>query len=275
MSKPSISIIITNYRTPDKLEKCLRLILSHHLDDDFRFWEIIVADSGTIAEEKKKIVSAFPQITFLESKENIGYSRGVNRALKIAQGENILVINSDIFITGDIFSGMVKFLEENKDVGIVAPRLENVDGGHQYSAFRFYNLWIILARRTFLGKTKMGKKIIDRFTMKKEVAQSIRENKPLDVDWLMGSAFLFRKKLIGQIGYFDERFFMYFEDVDWCRRIKRAGYRVVYLPNYQIIHYHLQASCKSGGIREILTNKYTRIHISSWLKYCWKWKSIF
>ncbi|HHD92687.1 MAG TPA: glycosyltransferase family 2 protein [Candidatus Portnoybacteria bacterium] len=272
MSNQSLTIIITNYRTPDKLEKCIRSILDYNLDRFFSFWEIIVTDSATIKQEKEKIIQEFPSIIFLESQENIGYGRCVNRALKVTNGDDILIINSDIFINpGSNFEEMVDFLNINKDIGVVGPRLINVDGSYQYSAFRFYTPMVILARRTFLGKTKWGQKIKDNFVMKREVDEAIKTGRPIEPDWLMGSALLFKKEIIGKVGFFDERFFMYFEDTDWCRRIKQAGYKIVYFPKCQMIHYHIQASRKVGGIMEVLTNKYTRIHILSWLKYCWKW----
>jgi len=89
---------------------------------------------------------------------------------------------------------------------------------------------------------------------------------------VQGSAMLVKKDLIDKIGLLDERFFMYFEDTDWCRRFRENGYKVVYLPDAQMSHYYHRASKKMGSILDILFNKYTRIHIQSSLKYFSKWK---
>ena len=272
-----LSIIITNYRTPDKLKQCLQSIFEYKLDRIFNFWEVIVSDSGTIENEQKQITDLFPEIKFLPHQKNIGYARAVNRALKITQGDYLLIINSDIIIPPDShFEEMVNFLSQNQQtVGLIGPRLTNIDGSHQYSAFRFYNPLTILARRTIFGKTKIGQKIKNKFVIKKEINNSIKTEKPLGVDWLMGSALLTTKTTAEKIGLFDERFFMYFEDVDWCRRFKKCGYKVIYFPKCRMIHYHLQSSQQIGGIIDFFISRYTRTHILSWLKYCWKWKSFF
>lgn len=92
-----------------------------------------------------------------------------------------------------------------------------------------------------------------------------------DVDWVLGSAFLVRASASKIVGSMDSRFFMYFEDVDWCRRFWQAGFRIVYLPEAKIYHYHLRVSKKTGGLRDLFSNKYTWIHIVSAVKYYWKY----
>jgi GT2 family glycosyltransferase len=94
-----------------------------------------------------------------------------------------------------------------------------------------------------------------------------------EVDWVQGSAMFVKKEIIDKIGLMDEKFFMYFEDADWCRRFRKAGYKVVYFPEAQMSHYYHRASKKWGFLLDVLFNKYTRIHILSGIKYFSKWKN--
>jgi len=150
---------------------------------------------------------------------------------------------------------------------LIGPQLLNFNGSVQESCFCFYRPLTILYRRTWLGKTKKGKADLDRFLMKDFDRQTTRP-----VDWLLGAALMVRASALKQIGPMDERFFLYFEDVDWCRRFQADGWGVVYFPEAKMHHYHGRTSKKSGGIRDIFFNKYTWIHLASAVKYFWKYR---
>jgi hypothetical protein len=125
----------------------------------------------------------------------------------------------------------------------------------------------VIYRRTFLGKTGPGKKELARFSMKDRVGQGAGA-----VDWVLGAAMLVRRAAVKEVGLMDERFFMYFEDTDWCRRFWEKGWSVIYLPEATMHHYHGRLSRKTGGLADLFFNKYTWIHISSAVKYFWKWR---
>lgn len=255
-----ISFIITHYKQPEFLDACVRSIKKYVKSFDY---EIIVADSDTIEETRNLVKSKFPDVVLSKSKANIGFSKIVNRALRLARGSHIVILNADILLNDSSIEEIFEFLNRNKDVGLVGPALFGIDGSPQNSAFRFYGPLTIAARRTFLGKVPPGKKDIERFLM----AGIDLSDKPTPVDWLMGSSLFLTKKALEDVGPLDERYFMYFEDVDWARRFWKNGYRVIYYPRARLTHHHLKSSKKSGGVLDVLFNKYTRIHLASAIKY--------
>ncbi len=121
---------------------------------------------------------------------------------------------------------------------------------------------IIIYRRTFLGKFGFAKKAIDKFLMR-----DFDHNKIIEADWIMGSAMMTSSEAVKKVGLMDERFFMYFEDVDWCRRFWEKGLKVVFYPYSEMYHYHGKGSASQGVIRSLIFNKYTRYHIASGCKY--------
>lgn len=259
MSK-HLSIIITHHRTPKLLYLCLKSIRETFKNIDH---EIIVVDSEAGQSIKWQKAQVIP------FKKNVGYSKIVNTGLKKAKGEYILIINADIIVLKNAVSEMLKFMKKNSDVGIVAPQLMDFKNNIQISCFAKPSLGAILARRTPFGKTKWGKKIIKNFTIGDWDRKTTKE-----VDWAQGSALMVQKKALKKVGPLDERFFMYFEDIDWCQRFWEKEYKVVYLPKAKMKHFYHRSSKKWGPILDVFFNKYARTHIISALKYFWKYRHV-
>lgn len=261
-----LSIIVTNYKTPDLLKLCLESIKIAGVNLDY---EIIVVDSEAEDETQEMINENFKdqRTDYIAFRKNKGYAKLVNAGLVKARGEYILVLNADLILFGDSLRKMIDFMQSDAKIGMLGPQLLNFNGSVQDSYFRFYRPLTILYRRTFLGRTKSGKTDLERFLMK-----DYNHNSVLDVDWLLGAALLVKASALKQVGPMDERFFLYFEDVDWCRRFHEAGWRVIYYPEAKIHHYHGRTSKKSGGISDIFFNKYTWIHLVSAIKYFWKYR---
>ncbi|MDX1607719.1 MAG: glycosyltransferase family 2 protein [Candidatus Spechtbacterales bacterium] len=266
MSKVDVSVVVNHYKSPQVLRMALGYVRKWKEDFEAKGGtaEVIVTDSETIPETKELMDMEFSDFIFLKEPKNIGFGRSVNRAWKIVQGTYVFTMNADFVIPRpEELNKLLSFVQQNPEVGIAGPRLLNFDNTHQSSAFRFYTPLTILYRRTPLGKLPVGKKAIEKFELKH--APELRE-RPTEVDWLMGSALLTRKKIIDEIGTFDERYFMYMEDVDLCRRIWEAGYKVMYYPYAHMYHFHGKAS-RTRNILKAMFNKYTRIHLSSAYKY--------
>ena len=210
--------------------------------------------------------SDFPEITVIANKENLGLAAGVNTALAVAKGSYYLVLNPDMIALPGSVHNLVAFMDKNPDVGIAGGKLISPNGKLQYSCYGFYTPMTIFYRRTFLGKTPTGKQAIRTFLMKDFDHASEK-----DVDWLMGACLMVRKKAYEQVGGMDELFFLYFEDVDWCRRFWAKGWRVTYVPQAVFSHFH-QRSSEGGALLGILTNRPTREHIKSAFKYFWKFR---
>ncbi len=264
--KPKLSIIINHYKTPDVLKISLNSIRENVVDISY---EIFVTDSQTEMSVKEDIENLYPEVYFIEHEKNVGFSKIVNDAIKVARGEFLFIINADIiFKDKEGIKRLIDYLHTHQDVGVVGPKLLNIDGSLQHTYFRDYTFLTVLARRTIFKKIKLGRRILDSFIYKDvgDVADY------LYVDWLMGSAYLIKKDVIEKFSlYFDERFFMYFEDVDFCRRAKNNGLKVAYFPKAEFIHYHKRASYGGSGSFDIFSNKMTRVHLRSYLKYLWKW----
>jgi len=256
-----LSIIIVNYKTPEILKLCIRSLNDTVINTPY---EIIVVDLETDPETEDMILDRFKNIKFLGVKDNLGYAKSVNLGIKKSSGDYVLILNPDIVTTKGSVDKMLAHMKSQSKIGMMGPRLINFNGSMQYSAFRFYDILLLLLRRTFLGKLKFGKKKIAKFLLKDKNIETI--NHPQKADWLMGSAMLVSKKALQKVGGMDEMFFMYFEDVDWSRRFWENGFEVIYFPQSIMYHYHRQASKKSG-ILNTFTNKMTREHLKSAYKY--------
>ena len=265
-----LSIIVNHYRTPEILKICLRSV-KENLENAGFSWEIIVTDGATIEKTTEMMEDYFSDVIFIPFKKNVGFGKLVNAALEKARGKYLFIINADILVEQEkAIEKMMNYIEENKDIGMVGPKLLNVNNTVQQSCFRFYTPLTVICRRTSLGKTFFGKKILNKFLMS-DVFGKGEVSEPIPVDWLMGSAMMVRKSDIKKVGVFDEDFFMYFEDVDWARRFWENGLKVVYFPKSVMYHYHFQSS-KKKSLFDSLLSKYARIHIRSALKYFVKYK---
>lgn len=252
-----LSIIIINYKTPEILILCIN---SLKLTIKSIKYEIIAADVESDYKTEYSIKNKFPDIIFLPIKNNAGYSKSVNLGIKKSANDSryFLVLNADIVVKENAVNRMFDFMERNPVIGISGPQLLNFNNTFQNSYFKFYTPEIILYRRTFLKNFSRAKKALDNFLMAGSDHNSSR-----CVDWLMGSALFARGEALKKVGLMDERFFMYFEDVDWCRRFWNNGYKVAYYPRAKMMHYHGKQSNES--------KKYAFIHIVSAIKYFWKY----
>lgn len=274
---PELSIIVTSYKSPAILKICLKSILDSLKNKNINY-EMIVLDSETGEETRDMMEENFPEVhpasqenlqrrvKFIPHKENTGTSKIWNEGIKLAKGKYIGIFNGDMVFEPEAIEKMLGYIKKDSKIGFLGPALLNMNGAIQYSCYgSFYTLWIILCRRTFLGKTFLGRKTLNKFLMKDFDHKSARS-----VPWIMGAAMMISQEAIEKVGLIDERFFMYFEDIDWCRRCWEAGYKVVYYPEAEIYHYHGQGSAKKKWFVAPFVNKYARIHIKSALIYFWK-----
>ncbi|MFH1353889.1 MAG: glycosyltransferase family 2 protein [bacterium] len=258
-----VSAIIVNYNTGPVTKACVESLLKQKLPFPL---EIIVVDNASSDESVSFLRSDFPEIAVIANRKNLGLAAGVNTAIAKATGDYYLVLNPDVVVLPGAITDMVEYMEKHKKAGMAGGKLLSPNGRLQYSCFRFYTPLTVLQRRTWLGKTKAGRVGVARFLMKDYDHKSPRE-----VDWLMGSCLLLRAEAVQEVGGMDERFFLYFEDVDWCRRMWEAGWRVVYLPTANFSHYY-QRSSQQGGAASLVTNRVVREHIKSAIKYFWKYR---
>ncbi len=253
-----LSVVILNYKTKGLLRQCIKGIELLKLKKNY---EIIVVDNHSQDSSAKMMKESFPHIRFIESKVNRGCAAGNNLGVKESSGRYVMILNPDITIFEGVIEKLISFMDDHPDVGIVAPKLINPDGTRQISCYRFPKFMTPMYRRTPLGRLPWVKKDLRKYLMLDDHFEKIN-----DVDWILGACMLVRQEAIDKVGLMDERFTLYFEDVDWCRQFWQAGYRVCYLSDVDIVHYHQRMSAESPGLKGIFS-KATRIHISSAIKY--------
>lgn len=278
---PKLSIVIVHHQTPELLKLCLKPLKCGSIGVRGIDHEIIVVDS-TISRKARDLINELNQpdyrdpisklcdIKYLPFKENLGYARGVNIGIKNSNGKYILILNPDVIATGGSIQKMISYMDKHPDIGMLGPRVLNFNGTHQKTYFSYYKPMTIVARRSGpLTCLPLFKNALNEFLMADTDPAKLQTP-----DWLMGSALMVRREAINQVGMMDERFFMYFEDVDWARRFWHNDYKVVYYPEAMMFHYHQRESSSGLGILDAIFNKKTRWHIASALKFFWKYRTL-
>lgn len=258
-----LSIIIVNYFSKNLVRESLKKLFGQNFCFE---WEVIVVDNSPREGLGKKIVSEFPHVKHVASEKNLGFAAGNNIGLRQAKGDFLLILNPDIFVGESSLESLMSYLDSNRGVGLIAPQLLNPNGSIQYSCHHFPKWFMPILRRTFLGNFVWAKKYLDYYEMKYWDHLSEKE-----IDWAMGACLMVRRDAMEKVGHMDDGYFLYFEDTDWCRRFWRAGFKVMYLPQAKMFHFHKRAS-KFPVIFSVF-NKPSRAHIKSALKYFWKWRN--
>lgn len=258
-----LSIVILNYKSNNMVKECLRGIKSVGVDLKY---EIIVVDNGSGDGVGKMLQENFPEVKFIASSENVGFAAGNNIGIRAAIGRYILIMNPDIAVFSGSLEALVRYMDENSRVGIAGPKLLNPDRSVQFSVYRFPKRVTPIYRRTPLGSTAGGQRELQRYLMKDWDHEEARE-----VDWLLGACLIVRREAMREVGLFDERYFLYFEDTDWCRRFWEVGWKVAYVPSSTMVHFHRRESAESPLFASLF-KKTTQAHILSSIKYFLKYR---
>ncbi len=237
--RPDLSIVIVSYNTKETTRKCLEYVekYSHGLDI-----EVIVVDNASTDDSCDMIANDFPHIRLITLSENRGFAGGNIPGMKISKGRYILLLNSDAFINRDTIEKAVKYMDEHSKTGILGCRLTNPDGSLQPSARMLPGPLNKILTRTGLAAHFPKSPFFGRvdFTW-------WDHSTPRKVGWVVGAFFLIRRETMEEIGYLDDRYFLYFEEVDYCLRAKRSGWDVTFYPDAQAIHLGGQSSKDNRG----------------------------
>jgi GT2 family glycosyltransferase len=220
-----VSVIIISFNTKDLTLEAVKSVYENSKDVSF---EAIVVDNNSqdgSVEVLREFGKNRKNFVLIENKDNLGFARANNQAAKKVKGEYLFLLNSDTKTLANAIKTLLDFAEKTSNAGVVGPQLLNGDGTIQPSAVNFPTIKNAI-RQYFLGK----KGLFDKYVPKGK--------NPAVVDALAGAAFLITPKALKKVGLLDERYFFYFEDIDYCRRVKKAGLKVYYLPEVKIIHYH-------------------------------------
>jgi GT2 family glycosyltransferase len=234
-----VTVSIVNWNTREELADCLKSIVEQRESVDL---EVFVVDNASSDGSAEMVTSEFGDgVKLIANSENRGFGAAHNQAIKQCSGQYVLVLNPDCrILQPDLLRKMVDYMDAHSDIGMMGPRIVNPDGSLQFSARRFPPMFAGLFRHTVLGKLFPNNRFVKGYLM-----TDVDHSQIMDVDWLSGSALMVRQETFEEIGLFDERFFMYCEDVDWCKRAKDAGWRVVYYPEVELSHRIGAASDKN------------------------------
>ncbi len=264
MSQPLVSVLILNYRNPQAAAACVQKFLEQTIADKI---EILVIDNHSDDESVgvlRNRVGDHLQVRIIETPGNLGFGFGYNTGARYASGEYLLINNPDKTMPPDGLEKLVARMQSDEDIGIIAPRLLHSDGSSRLSIRRFPHMIDIISRRSIVGKFCPG-------CLRRYLMLDTNMNEMQEVDWVVGGCFLTRRDLFDQLGGFDERFFLFFEDTDLCRRVGALGKKVVYDPSVAAGDKKRRLSGQSFW--DLFFKKTGRIHVSSAAKYFWKWRA--
>lgn len=220
--KSDVSVIIVNWNTCDCLRSCLTFLFAGDYAD--RKIEVIVVDNGSTDSSVAMVEDQFPLVMVVKNEANMGYARAVNVGLKTASGKYVLLLNSDAYVGRNTIRDLCSFLDENRSVGAVSPRLVREDGRVQPFLFGRD------PRFTYLLARGVARFLFDRSLHRWETG------KTKEVDWVSGACLMTRKAVFDSIGSLDETMFMFFEDNDLCLRMRMSGWKVMYFPHTTVTH---------------------------------------
>jgi len=248
-----LSIIIVNWNVSQLLRQCLYSIQAspgvsvagQESAGGYKV-EVWVVDNASVDDSVPMVEKEFPWVHLIVNSENLGFTRANNQALRRARGRYLMLLNPDTRLVEDALARMLAFMEQNPTVGLLGPQLRYGDGSLQSSRRRFPTLAMALMESTLLEQWFPHNRWARAYRLEDEPSDHIQ-----DVDWVTGACMLVRRQVLETVGLLDERFFMYSEELDWCRRIAQAGWRVVYFPQAIVVHYEGKSSDQAIAARHI------------------------
>lgn len=250
-ARPDISVIVVNWNTHDYLSLCLASIssdpgVSLAADDSapsapgqIRV-EIIVVDNASTDGSAAMVAANFPPVRLLANQHNLGFAAANNQAIAQARGRVLFLLNPDAYVRPGALQQLVRFLDAHPEAAAAGPNVLNPDGSWQAAAFRFATLWDLFCEAAFLSILFPHSRLFAR----KEIG-GFKRDRVRQVDWIQGCALAIRRDVWDAVGPFDEGYWMYVEELDWCRRAKDLGYRIFFTPDAQVVHYGKRSVAKA------------------------------
>jgi hypothetical protein len=256
-SRPDLSIVVVNWNVRDLLRRCLQSMSGDPTTAPAR--EIIVVDCVSTDGSAEMVQHEFPDVRLIASPENLGYARGSNTGAAQATGRYLMIMNPDTEIVDQALATLVRYMDDHPAVGAAGPQLRYADGSLQPSRRRFPTLATGFWESTLLHQWFPLNPFARRYHMADRPPDT-----PQAVDWLVGAALLIRRAAWEQVGPLDEGYFMYFEELDWCRRCRSAGWEIHYVPQALVIHHEGKSS---GQVVVARTIRFQRSKVRYFGKY--------
>lgn len=239
MTRPEASLIVLSFNTRNLLRENLTCLQAVSAEIDS---EIIVVDNASHDGSADMVAAEFPGIRLIRAPHNLGFAGGNNLGYKAARGEFLILVNSDAFIEANALHRGLEQMRKYPEVGLAGGLLFSRDQRHEPSARQFPSPLNDLLNLTGLAARYPRSRFFGRFD--RTWADPLE---PAEVDWVPGAFCIIRRAALDQIGFFDERFFLYYEEVDLCRRLRKAGWSVWYWPDLQAVHWGGESSKTLSG----------------------------
>ncbi len=253
-----LAVVIIHYNTSGDLDRCLDSLAACAPAAEH---QVIVVDNASSEPGLEEVHRKHPDLRWVFNPENSGYARGCNIGMAQVEADYYLILNPDIVVEPGALDRLLDFADRHPRAGMIGPQLLNPDGSIQDSCRRFYTLKTLLLRRTFFGRI-----FPDSRTVHLHLMRDFDHLTSRPVDWVLGGCLMVRRSAMERTGPMDERFFLYFEDVDWCYRMWQAGFEVQYTPDARFEHRHRRASATGGRF-----NKSFWLHLGSLISFYEKW----
>ncbi len=234
-----ISIVIVNWNVRDLLRKCLESIYKFTKDITY---EVFVVDNNSSDASAEMVSQEFPQARLIANSQNRGFAAANNQGFSLAKGRYALMLNPDTQLTNNALKAMVEFMDANPAINAIAPRLTFADGSLQHSCRHFPNFFTDLMETFFLDELCAKNKICNWYKMGLWPHDRMRQ-----VDQPYGACLMFRTEDLRRLQFMDERFFMYYDEVDLCYRLKKSGGKIFFLPQISIVHHGNRSSKQIGS----------------------------
>ncbi|WP_085679833.1 MULTISPECIES: glycosyltransferase family 2 protein [unclassified Pseudomonas] len=255
MDKKPVDVMVVNFNTASLLQPMFDALRAAGGE---ALASYLVVDNASVDDSVERLGKVCPEALLLSNKANVGFGRANNQLLAHLQGKYALLLNTDAFVAADSLQKTVDYMEEHPECGILGVRLVGRDGDLQPSCRYFPTPLNVFVGRTGLGRFFPGLKMVDEMDWDHA---SVRE-----CDWLPGCFYLVRREVLDQVGLFDPRYFLYYEEVDHCKRVKAAGWKVVFFPDTTVVHIGGESS-KSVAELEAASRQISGYQIESELLY--------
>lgn len=241
MDTCEVSTVILTYNTKELIRWCLdkNLPLLRNVDS-----EVIVVDNGSCDDSSSDIQERYPEVKLLRTEKNLGFGGGNNLGIQAARGRYVILLNSDAYFHPGALEKAINWLRHAPRTGALGVKLIMENGGWQPYARKFPTLVDYGLMLSGLGQCFPDSKLFNRSDYK-----WYKDLSPIQVDWITGACMIFPKQVLNQVGGFDERFYLYFEEVDLCKRIQQAGYEIWCIPDAVVTHLVGQ-TCRSSKREE-------------------------
>lgn len=231
----SLTIALVTWNSEDEIAECMNTLFHETAKIPGLKLETVVVDNNS-TDRTVQVLESFLRVTdqnivFIKNDDNLGFTKACNQAIHASTGDYIFILNPDTEILDTAISGMMKYLDENEGVGVVAPQLLDFHRQIQFSCRTFPTYWDMFSEMLMLATIFPKSELFSRWKMRYFDHNSLRE-----VDQPMGAALLLKRKVLEAVGGLDERFIMFYNDVDFCKRISDAGFKLVFYPDAKVKH---------------------------------------